>query len=348
MGKYLRMVKISKYWPVTIQAGTAAFNRMKGAKLPALLNYCIFGLEKAPTTGREHIQGFLLFKKRQRISGVHGALAQIYMEAGELDAEEQEVLDKKIKKAHLEKMYSTVAANVTYCKKEEMYFELGEYIEPEENPEKLSRRVRIEMMYNDMTSGKKSKFEAIRNDPDLINYAHMFANQCDAPSRKAPKVLYLSSMTGKGKTTNTARAIERSKMTYYTKPSMTKWWPRYHGQRVVVLEEFTSCFNVTTFLQLCDATPFSVEQKGGWTDFNSEFIIMLSNTKPEDQYQKVFDDNKARWDAYYRRVQNHHNCDDMTFDQIENLVYEVTGWFNRAVNLANQAVRFVALLHCTC
>ena len=81
------------------------------------------------------------------------------------------------------------------------------------------------------------------------------------PQKEAPKVIYIFSETGVGKTTTTTRLLDRHSIRYYVKPSASKWWPGYDNQPVCILEEFTSCFPCTTFLQLCDPVQFQVEIK---------------------------------------------------------------------------------------
>ena len=133
--------------------------------------------------------------------------------------------------------------------------------------------------------------------------------------KHVPNVLYLYGPTGIGKTVNMQRAVKLSKMPHYDKPPRMKWWHRYDQQPVVIMEEFSSCIALETFLKLCDGTPFMVESKGNLIEFNSPYIIMTSNRPPEDQYVKeryvkdkhgnVTDVETEHWLAYYRRITRH-------------------------------------------
>lgn len=127
-----------------------------------------------------------------------------------------------------------------------------------------------------------------------------------------PNVLYLYGPTGIGKTVNLERAVKLSNMSCYDKPPKMKWWQRYDQQAIVIMEEFSSCIALETFLKICDGTPLMVESKGNLVEFNSPYIIMTSNRAPEDQYPKekytrdmygnVTGEKSEQWKAYYRRI----------------------------------------------
>lgn len=126
------------------------------------------------------------------------------------------------------------------------------------------------------------------------------------PARtQTPKVLYLYSETGIGKTTTTKKYLEQHNIRHYFKPSAIKWWPNYDCQPVVVLEEFTSCFPCTQFLQLCDSVQFTVEIKGSHLQFDSSYIIVLTNVSREEQYQGV----PSRRHAAFKRLCS--NCHEI-------------------------------------
>ena len=130
-----------------------------------------------------------------------------------------------------------------------------------------------------------------------------------------PNVLYLYGPTGIGKTVNMQRAVKLSGLDHYDKPPKMKWWHRYDQQPVVIMEEFSSCIALETFLKICDGTPMMVESKGSLIEFNSPYIIMTSNRAPEDQYLKekyvkdkygmATDLQSEQWLAYYRRITEH-------------------------------------------
>ena len=165
----------TKYYAVTIQCGEEVMEKMRDAILPASVKYCIFGYEISPTTKKDHLQSFIIFKKRQRLSGVHNALERIYKSCNKkLSEEELDMIQNKFRKAHAERMFSEAGKNIAYCKKDGKFLELGTYTPPGdgEYDEKIPRRERIENMYNDMMVNGVTRVEAINADPDLISYAY--------------------------------------------------------------------------------------------------------------------------------------------------------------------------------
>lgn len=75
------------------------------------IQYMINGLEVAPTTGTQHVQGFIQFKRSIRGHAV------------------QRLISRRVR-CHVERMkeHSTPEANVTYCKKDGAFLEYGELI----------------------------------------------------------------------------------------------------------------------------------------------------------------------------------------------------------------------------
>lgn len=75
--------------------------------------------------------------------------------------------------------------------------------------------------------------------------------------------------SGVGKTTTTIKLMEELELPYYIKPSGVKWWDGYVedgyvDQAVAIINEFTSCFSLSTFLQLTDMRPPHLEIKGSF------------------------------------------------------------------------------------
>lgn len=245
-------------------------------------NYVIIGEEVAPTTGTPHYQGYCQFPKRRRFAAMSTKYNCTFLGADATDE-----------------------ANFKYCSKEGKTHERGERVSISHGGKRTSGPSIQESCIDikDSFIAKKSRMDILSEYPHLSK--HVDSLQQFRPDRTtAPKVLYIWGTTGHGKTTNTRRAIEKLGLSSYWKPSSNKWWPGYDNQEVVILEEFSSCFNCSTFLQLCDQTPTKVEFKGGFAQFDSPYIIILSNVAPEDQYPKVKEDIPTRHEAYLRRVTN--------------------------------------------
>lgn len=78
------------------------------------------------------------------------------------------------------------------------------------------------------------------------------------------------------------------------------WWDGYHGQRCVVIDEFSGGIPWHLFLRLADRYPLSVEVKGGTREFVPHSIIITSNRRPEEWYSQEKFGHLLQ--ALYRRI----------------------------------------------
>ena len=90
-------------------------------------------------------------------------------------------------------------------------------------------------------------------------------------------------------------------MSLYKKCPGNKWFDGYDGEEVILFEEFTSCFQLSVLLTLCDKLPPYVEVKGGQVAISSPIYIFTTNLPPEDQY-KGDNISQFRRDAFMRRL----------------------------------------------
>jgi len=76
------------------------------------------------------------------------------------------------------------------------------------------------------------------------------------------------------------------------------WWPGYHGQENVLLDEFRArkC-PLSTLLSLLDRYPFQVAFKGGNASFMGRHIIVTCPFAPHDVYR---DEKEDMWQLYRR------------------------------------------------
>ena len=61
-----------------------------------------------------------------------------------------------------------------------------------------------------------------------------------------PNVMYVYGVNGCGKTTSTLNVSTRLLLDFYVKPRACKWWPSYDQQTVCLIEEFQSCFPLSS------------------------------------------------------------------------------------------------------
>lgn len=100
------------------------------------------------------------------------------------------------------------------------------------------------------------------------------------PQRSSRTLLYyIWGKTGCGKTQMMRRFLPY--VSVYWKDG-SKWWNGYDQQDIVVVDEYHGLFNSSELLRFGDASPFTVEYKGGVVQFNSYAVVFLSNLPPGD------------------------------------------------------------------
>lgn len=93
------------------------------------------------------------------------------------------------------------------------------------------------------------------------------------------ELYYVFGKSGCGKTLMVSRMAKYMDV-YFQDGS--KWWTGYEQEPLVVVDEYHGQFDTRFLLKLGDYTPFHVETKGGYVQFNSEAVVFLSNLPPED------------------------------------------------------------------
>ena len=163
----------------------------------------------------------------------------------------------------------------------------------------------------DMLKGGASIRETVERYPAFVNNIPKCAGYIAEPRGDSGcPLLYVYGPTGTGKTTNILKTVQemtgdmniRNHM--YVKASGSKWWDVYmpYKHKIILLEEFQSCFSCTIFLQFTNSFPPELEIKGGWVPNAAKAVIITSNTAPDDQYPNVKLQHPSTWAAYRRRI----------------------------------------------
>lgn len=237
----------SKRWCFTL-------NNYEETDLPDILSwdvkYLVVGSEVG-SSGTPHLQGFVIFKKNYRLSGV-----------------------RKLKeKAHWETTKGTSQQAADYCKKDDDYEEIGVLSEQGKRNDILSATKEIE-------SG--TSFQAVaRSFPDVfVKYSRglrEFSLATTAPYTHATvRGVWIYGPPGTGKS-HSARHFDPDA---YIK-AQNKWWDGYDGQETVILDDL-DCGVLGHYLKIwADRWACTGETKGGTVQLRHRLFVVTSNYSPE-------------------------------------------------------------------
>lgn len=250
----------SRSWCFTVNNPTTeVIEKIKG-----LGDYLILGKETAPTTGTEHIQGYVYFKNAVRFSTLKAAMP----------------------KAHIEVAHGTPEENTRYCSKENVFFTKGEI--PQHGKRNDIMHLQEIIKTHPMPMRKIIEdglgYQCIRHAEKVLPYIE--------PERNwKPEVIWITGPTGSGKT-KLARELCTNP---YQKSGSHKWWAGYDAHEHVIIDDFRgSSMPFTEALQLLDRYPCRIEYKGGERQFLAKKIVITSIMRPELCYPNLATDPIAQ------------------------------------------------------
>lgn len=236
--------------------------------------YCIVGWETS-STGTPHLQGYVELAKRQRLNWLKIHISE---------------------RAHWEVARASRDSNVTYCKKDGDYVEVGK---PSESHQ--GKRTDIEAAKAIIDSGRGIEDVAdecfgtfLRYERGIRAYYDMQTVQRDW---KTDVYVYWGP-TGTGKT---RRVHEDEEDLWVASDNSLKWFDGYNGQEAVLFDDFVSIRNdkFGFLLQLLDRYPMRVPVKGRFVNWAPKRIYFTSNLPVEEWYTGV---KPAQIAALNRRI----------------------------------------------
>lgn len=241
------------------------------------LRYGICQLEIGEETGTPHLQGYLEFTR------------PVYF------TEMKEMLGKGV---YLTGRDGPRVKARDYCRKEETRkdgpWEYGEW--------KQERGKR-----NDLDDIKKEMDKGATADDMAMTYFKTWARshvalekyeQIIRSKRKRQQATDIIAVVGQpkgGKTTY----IQKTFPDAFWQPN-SKWWDRYQGQDVVVLDEYVGWIPYHELLRFGDGTQLKLEVKHGHTTFLAGKLIIISNKMPWRWYN--YDEQHLDRRALFRRI----------------------------------------------
>lgn len=227
------------------------------------VQYLCFQMEKAPTTGQLHMQGYVELTKQLCYDSV------------------KKVLNSK--KLHLKEARGTGAQNRKYCSKKESaipdtFVERGEM-------KAQGKRTDIEAVIERIQEGATMK-EILLEFPRQwvmytrgINAAFMALNQ--DIERGRPKLHFFWGPPGCGK----SRYVRNKfKGAYWAADTKEGWMDGYNGESVIVFDDFVGKYPRHDMIKLCDYGQLKLPFKGGYTPIKATTIVFTSNLEPFSVY----------------------------------------------------------------
>ena len=219
--------------------------------------YVRFGHEVCPTTGREHIQGWLQWSNPRSVASFW----------------------KRFNHPHIEPRYGNVSSNQDYTAKEGKWEEFGE-------PPKQGARTDWSRAHALLQ--RSSVAEVIADQPHLlptIRALERFQQIAHQPTSRDVKTIYIHGPAGCGKT----KAIyDTFGTSAYWKPN-GEWFDGYNGEQVLVLDDYYGDLPYSQLLRVLDRYPLRVPIKGGFVAANWTTVLITSNARFADQYHAIPD-----------------------------------------------------------
>lgn len=226
------------------------------------MEFLVYGHEKCPTTGREHLQGFVVFSKRVSLSAC-----------------------KKIdREAHWESAKGSVDDNVRYCTKDGVSRQFGTVPAEQWASGGEARKKQYEEAVQEARNGN---FEKIEPSILLHTYSNIKRIRADyLLSKRVERLLegsicglWLYAPPGLGKSHFARQYCLDKEVEFYNKP-LNKWWDGYDNEPVILVEDIDNfaAKHLGHSLKIwADLYPFIAEYKGGSIKIRPRAIICTSN-----------------------------------------------------------------------
>jgi len=264
------------------------------AKADKSISAFVCGREVAPETGSLHLQGYLELKSKSTL----GAMLK-------------KSLFKKEKERNvsvrLEVARGTAQENIVYCSKEDPGFaQWGEFTKSREGQGKQTHW----HLARDLIKAGATNLELFEQVPQVFmphqSKVSGWRNTVTSSERSwntRPVIFFGPTRTGKTvkmKELATEAAAALGQRPYY-KTDSDKWWPKYSGESIICIEEMDgSLFTFAELKRFFDASPLTVQTKGGDQEFLGKICFMSTNRHPSQWYP-----NQGEWDEtnpFYMRI----------------------------------------------
>lgn len=229
--------------------------------LTNVFKYWCFGKEIGEC-GTPHLQGYFEFPNSSKLR---------------ISAAQKRLIDIGLEGFAIFPAKGTAEQNITYCSKEEDFFEGGE------RPKGQGKRSDLDTVCERINSGATMLEISNEFPTQVVKFRHglEYLINLKTPRRMfKTEVWWLWGPTGSGKSRYAWELYPCS----YMKACNHKWWDGYIGQDVVIMDDFRPSKEIpfNFILNLFDRYPLSVEIKGGTVEFQSRIIYVTCPYSPQE------------------------------------------------------------------
>jgi len=272
------MIAQSRYWMFTIN--NPANNELPGAWNG--MTWCVWQRERGEQ-GTDHLQGYVIFEKAKRITGLKKLNAQ----------------------AHWEPRRGNHEQARDYCSKEESRVD-GPWCcgdEPQDNNQ--GKRNDLALLKRKLDSGESEAQIAKADDTFGVwaRYSKVVARYQTLTGQQRNWPVYTHVIWGGAGLGKTRKVLELAGPTAYWLPrpaGQTAWFDGYIGQDTLVIDEFYGWLSLDLLCRVLDRYPFQVETKGGSVPLRISKCFITSNVPPAQWYPKM---PPVRMRALWRRLE---------------------------------------------
>ncbi len=236
------------------------------------VRYAIWQLEKCPETGREHFQGYVVFRRTQRLAAC------------------RKFFDGK---GHWEAARGSDAQCIAYCSKKETKLDgPWEFGSQATNQGKRNEMEEVKVLIDGGSSEREIASEHfgcfVRYHRGFREYRRISSDERDFKTI----VIVLWGGSGYGKS-SLAKWIGSQFTDVFWRSPKSEWWDDYAGQAVAVFDEETGDLPFDVMLRLMDNTPCRVKTKGGFTNWRPKVILITSKCSWREWYNVSGNDHVA-------------------------------------------------------
>lgn len=256
-------------------------NRLLGLEEDHRVKALIAGRETAPSTGRQHLQGYIEFKDPQRLAGVKRILGS--------------------NTVHAEQRGGTREQAKQYCEKEgDIAVCFG--FSTQRGANRTPAPSKLDEIKTSLDSGVTLR--SIAEDNFALFLRHHRALEAYIRLKIEPRnfrtqAIWIYGPTGSGKS---RRALEESANlcggdVAWIPNKTLQWFEPYAGHKGVVLDDFNGSVPIAVMLNVLDRYQYIVPTKGGHVQFRPRIVWITSNFSPMRLYGA-----EDQFDALVRRL----------------------------------------------